>query len=55
MNLDHKNTHNKQEWMFNNYYNTSKNQHKVGEQRFGRRTTCLQEEVEIRAFKLHFS
>ena len=29
MNLDHKNTHNKQEWMFNNYYNTSKNQHKV--------------------------
>lgn len=24
MNLDHKNTHNKQEWMFNNYYNTSK-------------------------------
>jgi len=29
MNLDHKNTHDKQEWMFNNYYNTSKNQHKV--------------------------
>jgi len=29
MNLDHKNTHDKRKWMFNNDYNTSKNQHKV--------------------------